>query len=691
MAKRSRFQAPRALQSFQDVQKALREVQESLDALSQGRAELRMNLQSFNLTAGNFHRASAPAAGMQARLPKASGENLGDSITLHLEGMLGQLDVFAAPGDTVNGQVSAGFTEDGVVEFTSNGVDAWSSVAQLPTTSAGGAALDAEYVLGSAHASLPNGLVATDSAQVLVDRSAPGLVSWRLREGAQGAGAPGFDGVDGAESLIPGPPGAQGKPGCPGAPGFDGLDGADSFIPGPVGPMGKQGCQGPPGEWGPEGQESFIPGPPGRDGGGPSDSIILLSGVSGALGAIDISNLAHGGSVCVVAAAGDYTVAGFTSTPAKPDGFEFKWAPSNTAVIATILNESGTVAAGERIRITGSNDLLGTNIQATVRAVPANGVAGGTQRWRFAAGAGTPILFGPNTSLPATGDIRKGAGATLEIHSADAMSLVAEDGLTVSTTAGSSLEVQSTVNGDIIAIAPDAVHIRSGTDSTFLARGVSGSSAGQLNIREGAAGLTVPAAHCALNARDLAPSQLRVRDDVNADWDVNIFGCAVATNIPSVTNGTGNVTAVSFSVPGNTLRVGTTYIIDAIGNFTRGATATALNITFSLNFGGSIYQTSGAIAANTVAGTYFFHVKAFFTCLSIGAAGTFIGQFQIINNLPAAVTLAQATLTSVSTAAAGTTKDTTAAQTLSLTAAMSAAVASTTLRFTNAVLYKASN
>lgn len=137
MAKRSRFQAPRVLSDFMAVVRSLREVQESLDSISQSRAELRKNLQSFNLVAGGFQRASAPAAGMQARLPKASGENLGDAVVLHLEGMLGVLDVFAAPGDTVNGAASIRFDTDGVVVLWSNGVDAWSGVAQTPVGGAG--------------------------------------------------------------------------------------------------------------------------------------------------------------------------------------------------------------------------------------------------------------------------------------------------------------------------------------------------------------------------------------------------------------------------------------------------------------------------------------------------------------------------------------------------------------------------
>jgi hypothetical protein len=139
--RRSKFQAPRVVEDFAAVQRALREVQESLDSISQGRAELRIHLTDFNLKAGNFHRASAPVAGMKARLPKASGGNLGEPVILHLEDMAGTLEVFAAPGDTVNGLSHSDFTDNGVVVLWSNGIDAWSGVAQLPTNSPGGAPL----------------------------------------------------------------------------------------------------------------------------------------------------------------------------------------------------------------------------------------------------------------------------------------------------------------------------------------------------------------------------------------------------------------------------------------------------------------------------------------------------------------------------------------------------------------------
>jgi hypothetical protein len=177
---RSRFQAPRTLQSFEDVQRALREVQESLDAATASRAQLRLNTGDFALVAGAFQRVSAGTAGLTARLPTASGNNLSEPIILHLENMQGELTVFAAPGQTVNGQDTATFSEDGVIVLWSNGVDCWSGINQLPAESPSGAALGAEYVLGAAHTSLPNGRVATDSTEIDAVLTTPNVVSWAL-------------------------------------------------------------------------------------------------------------------------------------------------------------------------------------------------------------------------------------------------------------------------------------------------------------------------------------------------------------------------------------------------------------------------------------------------------------------------------------------------------------------------------
>lgn len=636
-----------------NVESIIREFEERIRKLEQKAGRPGFVSSDTAAVPGEFLNIEAPAAGLIVILPQATAALRNARVTLNTRNA-NPVKVVCI-GGTVNGSSFVTNDSAGTFEAVCNGYDGWS----LPG-----------YV--------------TPSGSGLLGRT--GLM-----------GPPGFDGIDGAESFIPGPVGLTGKPGCQGPPGFDGLDGADSFVPGPAGvagaagaagATGPEGRQGPPGEMGPEGQESFVPGPPGPTGKFvPTSDTVILSGISGAQGVVDISGLECGGRVGIQAPVGNWSIEGFT---AREEGFWFIVTVASTDFLGTITNST---TAGTGIRCPGFTDFT---CERQMQGVAMYGSFGSNTQWLFVPGAGGPLCFGDPATMPTAGDIRKGSDDELELNAALGIRAIATgaNGILLSTTASVAASASGAVTLDATSTSRFAVGAGADIDmrqERLQVEGVGGSGGSIVNVQEVAASPTVDAGYVGFGARDLAPSQARITDDVNADWDVNMFGCAVATNIPSVTAGTGSVTAVTFSVPGNTLRVGTTYVIDAIGNFSRGATATALNITFSLNFGGTIYQTSGAIAANTAAGTYFFHVKAFFTCLSIGAAGTFIGQMQIINNLPAAVTLAQATSTSVSTAAAGTTKNTTAAQTLSLTAAMSAAVASTTLRFTNAVLYKASN
>lgn len=175
MARRSRFQAPRVVSDFETVQRALREVQEALDSATTSRARLTLYTADFPLVAGSFHRASANGT-IQARLPAASGENLADPIYLSLEGMNGTVEVWAAPGQTVNGGPTASFTVDGIIALWSNGVNAWSGIAQVPAESPAGEALDAQYILGAAHASLPNGSVGT-STSLIAFAATPGTTA----------------------------------------------------------------------------------------------------------------------------------------------------------------------------------------------------------------------------------------------------------------------------------------------------------------------------------------------------------------------------------------------------------------------------------------------------------------------------------------------------------------------------------
>src|SRR5690606_30357070 len=176
----SRFVAPKRLETLDEVRKALQQVQEQLDALSPDR---RTDLQTKDLTlrAGEFVRISPRQGGtVRAKLPKAGPENFGQTVTIALERPNGTLRVSAQAPDTVNGVRATNFASETLITLQSNGVDAWVSVSALPSTSPGGAALDAEYLLAAADVNLPNAHVATDSPEVDVTASG-GVASWALR------------------------------------------------------------------------------------------------------------------------------------------------------------------------------------------------------------------------------------------------------------------------------------------------------------------------------------------------------------------------------------------------------------------------------------------------------------------------------------------------------------------------------
>jgi hypothetical protein len=135
---RSRFVAPKLLASLTDVSKALQRIQEAFDALTPDR---RTNLQtkSFTLIAGEFVRVSPRQGGtIVAKLPKASPENFGKTVTISLEQPNGTLRVSAESPDTVNGATAASFTDETLINLASNGADSWVSVAQIPAESGGG-------------------------------------------------------------------------------------------------------------------------------------------------------------------------------------------------------------------------------------------------------------------------------------------------------------------------------------------------------------------------------------------------------------------------------------------------------------------------------------------------------------------------------------------------------------------------
>lgn len=256
---RSKFQAPRSVESFADVQRALRSVQESLEAVSRSTFQLDLKTHDFTPLSPSFQRASPPAGGMRTTMPKASEQNAGDVVVISVESPTGLLTIFAAPGDKINGSTSNVFSVAGIIELFSNGVNAWNSAAQLAGTAG------APGATGGTGAS---GVTSYPGLAFAADDDGPSFL----------IGPPGAPGPAGPTALSTGPalafpvdedavPFVIGPPGLPGAPGATGPTGpagsgsgsdmpglplivdADELapwlsIPGPIGPQGSVGPTG---------------------------------------------------------------------------------------------------------------------------------------------------------------------------------------------------------------------------------------------------------------------------------------------------------------------------------------------------------------------------------------------------------------------------------------------------------------
>lgn len=166
----NRFVAPRRVDSFEDARKTFQLVQEQLDT---DRLNARPDLVTKNTTlvSGEFVRISPrQGATLVAKLPKASADNFGQSITISLERPRGTLKIAAQKPDKVAGLFSASFTLAGVITLYSNGVDGWQLTNQIATNSPGGS------VFANAN-NVTWGSSSTTSGPVTVTASAPIKVS----------------------------------------------------------------------------------------------------------------------------------------------------------------------------------------------------------------------------------------------------------------------------------------------------------------------------------------------------------------------------------------------------------------------------------------------------------------------------------------------------------------------------------
>jgi hypothetical protein len=125
---------------------------------------------------GEFLNIEAPAAGLTVILPEATPALRNARVTLAFRNT-NPVRIVAILG-TVNRESFVINTAVGVFEAICNGLDGWEVETGLSST---GSSVDAEFIVGAAHGSLPSARVATDSTEVDVDLGTPGVASWALR------------------------------------------------------------------------------------------------------------------------------------------------------------------------------------------------------------------------------------------------------------------------------------------------------------------------------------------------------------------------------------------------------------------------------------------------------------------------------------------------------------------------------
>lgn len=125
--------------------------------------------------AGEFLNIEGPSAGLTVILPQPTAALRDSRVTLCfrnknpvrivcLRGLVNR-EAFV-----INGAI-------GTFEAICDGLDGWSVETGV---SSGGSPENAEYILGVAHTSLPNGRVATDSTEIDADLTVPNIASWAL-------------------------------------------------------------------------------------------------------------------------------------------------------------------------------------------------------------------------------------------------------------------------------------------------------------------------------------------------------------------------------------------------------------------------------------------------------------------------------------------------------------------------------
>ena len=163
--------------SLDELRRQLNEIQKEIssdiDLLARRGRTTELQLGDYAASFGDLVRMAPPATGARLILPEPLLARVGDRVTLAVEAAVGAVTV-----EVVSGTINGGDTlEYPAAVFTAEFVltpDGWFAVAGAT------APVDAEYVLGAAHASLPNGRVATDTAEIDAVLTVANVIGWAL-------------------------------------------------------------------------------------------------------------------------------------------------------------------------------------------------------------------------------------------------------------------------------------------------------------------------------------------------------------------------------------------------------------------------------------------------------------------------------------------------------------------------------
>lgn len=337
----------------------------------------------------------------------------------------------------------------------------------------------------------------------------------------------------------------------------------------------------------------------------------------------------------IVTLTGSQSLTGIVSTGVA-DGAMLWVINADTVDTLTVSHDNASSTAANRIQVPGLIDCRldpgGTILLAYSTAA---------SRWQC-------VSFGRK-------DIVTGNNDNLTIATSNAGVLTLTGGLTA---------------GTIMQIGGNIVRINPSTDLLLDAPGA--------RLSSGAGGAA--AANTAWLTTDAA--QFNCKDSAGNIWKIPHSTVARRTTIGTVTAATTALSLVggAFTIPANSAAAGTTYRLTGHLCWSRGATVTALNVVLGVIVAGTNRASSGNIPAHVTASaaTSKFHVEGLLTVLTTGAGGTAIASLRAYSSF-FRVAGSNATVDEGSASTASFAFNTTITNTLDLTAAMSAAVAATTL------------